>query len=74
MSMRAERELAIAKENFQTSIDSFSPLKFIQEKPIMAAGIALAAGAVLGMSRFSKIKTLLLCPPVLGLVKKAIDR
>jgi len=71
---KAERELAIAKQNFAETLDSFSPLNFIQERPLTAAGIALAAGALIGLTRFPKVKTLLLCPPVLGLIKKTVSK
>lgn len=72
MATANELALAKAKEDFARQIDEFGPLKFIQERPIAAAGIAVCAGLILGLTRFPKVKTLLLSPPVLGLIKKKL--
>ncbi|MBQ0055262.1 MAG: hypothetical protein KBS54_03845 [Synergistaceae bacterium] len=65
-----ELALAEAKKNFSSAVDGFGPLKFIREHPLASAGIALSAGVIAGLLRFPKVKTLLLSPPVIGLLKK----
>ncbi len=70
MASANELALAEAKKNFSTAVDEFGPLKFIREHPMASAGIALSAGVIAGMLRLPKLKTILLSPPVLGLLKK----
>jgi len=74
MSCNAEAELATAKAKFAATLDDFDPVTFIKKRPVAAAGIALTAGAAIGLLRFSKVKTLLLWSPVLGLMKKVISK
>ena len=70
MASANELALAEAKRKFSSAVDDFGPLKFIREHPLASAGIALSAGIIAGMLRLPKLKTLLLSPPILGLLRK----
>lgn len=74
MANNANSQLASAKENFAKSLDDFDPFLFVKKKPTVAIGLALAAGAAIGLLRLPKIKSILHFSPFKGLIRRVIGK